>query len=95
MKRIAVYSAMTVVLAACGNGGDFDATGTFEATEVLVSAEAAGRILSFDVEEGDTLSAGKQVGAIDTVQLYLQKLQLERQRASVHKIGRASCRERV
>ena len=62
MKRIAVYSAMTVVLAACGNGGDFDATGTFEATEVLVSAEAAGRILSFDVEEGDTLSAGKQVG---------------------------------
>lgn len=84
MKRIAVYSAMTVVLAACGNGGDFDATGTFEATEVLVSAEAAGRILSFDVEEGDTLSAGKQVGAIDTVQLYLQKLQLERQRASVH-----------
>ena len=46
MKRIAVYSAMTVVLAACGNGGDFDATGTFEATEVLVSAEAAGRILS-------------------------------------------------
>ena len=84
MKRIAVYSAMTVVLAACGNGEDFDATGTFEATEVLVSAEAAGRILSFDVEEGDTLSAGKQVGAIDTVQLYLQKLQLERQRASVH-----------
>ena len=84
MKRIAVYSAMTVVLAACGNGGDFDATGTFEATEVLVSAETAGRILSFDVEEGDTLSAGKQVGAIDTVQLYLQKLQLERQRASVH-----------
>ena len=61
MKRIAVYSAMTVVLAACGNGGDFDATGTFEATEVLVSAEAAGRILSFDVEEGDTLSAGKQI----------------------------------
>ena len=59
MKRIAIYSAMTVVLAACGNGGDFDATGTFEATEVLVSAEAAGRILSFDVEEGDTLSAGK------------------------------------
>ena len=84
MKRIAVYSAMTVVLAACGNGGDFDATGTFEATEVLVSAETAGRILSFDVEEGDTLSAGTQVGAIDTVQLYLQKLQLERQRASVH-----------
>ena len=84
MKRIAVYSAMTVVLAACGNGGDFDATGTFEATEVLVSAEAAGRILSFDVEEGDTLSAGKQVGAIDTVQPLFTEVAIERQRASVH-----------
>ena len=70
-------------MVACGRGNDFDATGTFEATEVVVSAEAAGRILSFDAEEGDAVQAGRQIGAIDTVQLYLQKLQLERQRASV------------
>ena len=84
MKKIAVYSALTLLLASCGNKNDFDATGTFEATEVVVSAESTGRILYFDIEEGDTLSAGRQVGAIDTVQLYLQKLQLERQRASIH-----------
>ena len=84
MKKIAVYSALTLLLASCGNRNDFDATGTFEATEVVVSAESTGRILYFDIEEGDTLSAGRQVGAIDTVQLYLQKLQLERQRASIH-----------
>lgn len=83
MKRIFIYCALPLLTAACDRSGDFDATGTFEATEVVVSAEAAGRILRFDAEEGDVLEAGRQVGAIDTVQLYLQKLQLERQRASV------------
>ena len=83
MKRIFICYTLPLLAAACGRNGDFDATGTFEATEVVVSAEAAGRILRFDAEEGDRLEAGRQVGAIDTVQLYLQKLQLERQRASV------------
>jgi len=83
MKRIFICYTLPLLAAACGRNGDFDATGTFEATEVVVSAEAAGRILRFDAEEGDWLEAGRQVGAIDTVQLYLQKLQLERQRASV------------
>lgn len=83
MKRIFICCTLPLLAAACGRNGDFDATGTFEATEVVVSAEAAGRILRFDAEEGDRLEAGRQVGAIDTVQLYLQKLQLERQQASV------------
>lgn len=78
MKRIFICCTLPLLAAACGRNGDFDATGTFEATEVVVSAEAAGRILRFDAEEGDRLEAGRQVGAIDTVQLYLQKLQLER-----------------
>lgn len=83
MKRIWIYTAMLLTATACGRGGEFDATGTFEATEVVISAEAAGRILSFGAEEGDQLTAGQQVGVIDTVQLYLQKLQLERSAASV------------
>ena len=83
MKRIFIYCAAALLAAACGHDRNFDATGTFEATEVVVSAEAAGRIYSFDAEEGDVVSAGSPIGTIDTVQLYLQKLQLERQRASV------------
>lgn len=83
MKRILICGVASLIAVACGDNGNFDATGTFEATEIVVSAEAAGRILYFDVEEGDSLQAGRPVGAIDTVQLYLQKLQLERQRASV------------
>ena len=101
MKRFIIYGAIPLSAVSCGGDGDFDATGTFEATEIVVSAEAAGRILRFDAEEGDVLRAGRQVGAIDTVQLYLQKLQLERQRASVRSgrpdIGKqaASLREQI
>ncbi|HIZ85687.1 MAG TPA: HlyD family efflux transporter periplasmic adaptor subunit [Candidatus Coprenecus stercoravium] len=54
-----------------------DASGTFEATEVVVSAEASGRLISLDVMEGGALSAGQTCGMVDTVQLHLQKLQLE------------------
>ena len=82
MKRIWCYGLLSLLVVGCGNRDDFDATGTFEATEVTVSAEANGRILCFDVEEGDSVEAAVPVGAIDTVQLYLQKLQLERQVAS-------------
>lgn len=81
MKQILILT--TLLLAACGPGEQYDATGTFEATEVTVSSEAAGRILSFNTDEGDTLRAGEVVGMIDTVQLYLQKLQLEQSAASV------------
>ena len=77
-----VFGLLSLLAVGCGNRDDFDATGTFEATEVTVSAEANGRILCFDVEEGDSVEAAVPVGAIDTVQLYLQKLQLERQVAS-------------
>lgn len=82
MKRIWCYGLLSLLAVGCGNRDNFDATGTFEATEVTVSAEANGRILCFDVEEGDSVEAAVPVGAIDTVQLYLQKLQLERQVAS-------------
>lgn len=72
------------LLAACGRGlPAYDATGTFETTEVLVSAEASGRLLQLDVEEGTLLKEGQQVGLIDTVQLYLKKLQLQASMKSV------------
>lgn len=70
--------SLLALFSACGNGApEYDATGTFETTEVLVSAEASGRLLYFDIEEGMLLKAGEEVGVVDTVQLYLKKLQLE------------------
>lgn len=53
-----------------------DAYGNFEATEIVVSAEGAGKILRFDVEEGQPLRAGQLVGLIDTVALHLRREQL-------------------
>lgn len=82
MKRSTMY-LLLLILAGCSRSESFDATGTFEATEVTVSAEASGRILAFNVNEGDRIEQGQTVGTIDTVQLYLQKMQLERQIASV------------
>lgn len=61
----------------CSNGnGDFDATGTFESEEIIVSSEASGRIIKLDVEEGVLLKKDQIVGLIDTTQLYLKKKQL-------------------
>ncbi len=77
---------LALLLAACGGGTpDYDATGTFEATEVIISSEASGRLLRLDIEEGTVLKGGQEVGVIDTVQLYLKKLQLEANAKSVDK----------
>jgi HlyD family secretion protein len=78
MKRLLFSFAIVVVLASCGKSNDdYDASGTFEATEVIVSAESMGRINQFDVIEGQQLTENQQVGTIDSVQLYLKKLQLK------------------
>ena len=84
---IALLCGAAVVMcsvAGCkGSLGDYDAEGYFESTEITVSAEANGRILLFDVEEGERVRADSLLGCIDTVQLYLTKLQLEKTAESV------------
>lgn len=76
MKHI-IWGAMALALMACGSGdGEYDATGIFEATEVVVSAEQNGRLMEFNAEEGDKVEAGQQVGLIDTIQLYLRAEQI-------------------
>lgn len=82
MKRI-VYIAAVVLTASCGTEAEFDAQGTFEATEVVVSSEATGRILNFEVEEGMAVEANQMVGAIDSVQLHLQRKQLVAQQSAL------------
>jgi HlyD family secretion protein len=76
-KLVILVLMLTFITAGCSNSSAPDATGTFEATEVTVSAEVAGRILSLDIEEGEIVEADKQIGAIDSVQLSLSKRQLE------------------
>lgn len=79
MKQLLIISALIgCVLSSCNsNRFDHDASGTFEATEVIVSAEASGKIETFDIIEGNYLNKGQCLGYIDTTQLYLKKLQLQ------------------
>ena len=66
-----------LMLPACGQGGmEHDASGTFEATELIISAEAAGKVEVFALQEGMRLQAGQELGYIDSVQLHLKKMQL-------------------
>ena len=84
MKKIILYATVVAMLAACSNQEkEFDATGTFEATEVTVSAKASGELTVLDVHEGQVLTAGTQVGKIDDTQLVLKKQQLETTRSQL------------
>lgn len=82
MKRI-VYIAAMMLAVSCGKESEFDAQGTFEATEVVISSEANGKILDFDVVEGSIVETDKPVGAIDSVQLHLQRKQLLAQHSAL------------
>ena len=82
MKRLFVIIGV-IVTACSGSNNVFDATGIFEATEVTVSAEQNGRLLSFNITEGMTVNALQQVGLIDTVQLALQARQLGATKESI------------
>jgi HlyD family secretion protein len=67
----------SLLVFACSNGnGDFDATGTFESEEIIVSSEAMGKLVMLQVEEGMQLKQNQIVGVVDTTQLHLKKKQL-------------------
>ena len=88
MKRITFFkrttfllilnSSFLILFSACNNKNkEFDASGVFETTEIIVSAKGSGEILQFDIEEGQQVAAQQVVGLIDTTQLYLKKVQLQ------------------
>jgi HlyD family secretion protein len=84
MNKTKSFFISALFLAACSaDENQFDATGTFEATEIIISAEANGKIEKFDIEEGDVLTPGQRVGYIDSTQLYLSKLQLKENKKAV------------
>jgi len=85
MRRYFFISALLLILFSChSNENQFDASGTFEADEVIVSSQLSGQLLSFNVDEGDTLSKGIIVGKIDSTDVLLQKQQVQ---ASIRSLG--------
>ena len=77
MKKVFLLASLAFIMASCGEDKkDYDATGAFEATEVTVSAESSGQLISFNVAEGQLLNGGITVGQIDSRQLTLKRAQL-------------------
>jgi HlyD family secretion protein len=80
MKTSMIALTSALLLAACSSDENmYDASGTFEAIETIVSAEATGTIQSLDLEEGQVLKSGMTVGYVDSTQLYLKRKQLQAQ----------------
>ncbi len=76
MKKYILF-AVLLSLAACNNSdNNYDASGTFEADELMVTAKANGTILQLDVQEGQQLSLNEKVGEIDPKNVELQKEQI-------------------
>lgn len=82
MRKI-VYITAILLVASCSKQSEFDAQGTFEATEIVISSEANGKILSFDIDEGEHIEAGTAICTIDSTQLHLQRKQLMAQQAAL------------
>lgn len=77
MKRIIIFISTALFLSACTEKKDFDASGNFEADEVIVSAQQNGVLLSYNIQEGNQLKVGDNVGQIDVKGVELQKQQTE------------------
>ena len=82
--QIYILSIILVLAYSCeSNKNETDATGVFEATEIIVSAESSGKLLTFTVEEGNEVKQGQTLGQIDSSQLYLNKLTVEANRLAL------------
>lgn len=80
MKTSIIAFTSAILFTACStNENLYDASGTFEAIETIVSAEATGTIQSLRIEEGQQLKGGTTIGYIDSTQLYLKRKQLQAQ----------------
>ena len=85
MKKALLFSVISLMLVSCRHKEEYDATGIFEANTVTVSAETAGKLVAFTIEEGDSLIRGQQTGLVDTVLLALQQKQLLSQQLATEK----------
>jgi HlyD family secretion protein len=83
MNRSLIFFLMIFLAACSANDEKSDAYGTFEATEITVSAEASGKILRFGIEEGQVLPGDSVIGLIDTIDLSLKREQISAQRDAI------------
>ncbi|MBI4930977.1 MAG: HlyD family efflux transporter periplasmic adaptor subunit [Bacteroidetes bacterium] len=79
MKKLFLLLLLTGIFSCNNEKNKFDASGSFEAEETIISSEATGMLKQFSVEEGQELKAGQIIGYVDSTQLFLKKKQLDAQ----------------
>lgn len=77
LKPILLIAAMVALFSCNNNGNGHEASGSFEADEIIVSSELAGKLISFNVKEGMLLSKDSIIGAVDAAHISLQQQQVE------------------
>ncbi|MDD3507422.1 MAG: HlyD family efflux transporter periplasmic adaptor subunit [Parabacteroides sp.] len=83
LKNTMLFLAALLPVACSNNKTDYDASGIFESTEVIVSSQVSGQLMEFTVTEGQQLQVDSYLGYVDTTQLYLKKQQLMASRTAV------------
>lgn len=83
LKNTMLFLAALLPVACSNNKTDYDASGIFESTEVIVSSQVSGQLMEFTVTEGQQLQAHSYLGYVDTTQLYFKKQQLMASRTAV------------
>jgi HlyD family secretion protein len=83
MKKINIIVIAFVFLISCSKIEKSDAYGNFEAVEVIVSSESNGKLINFEIEEGQKLKQQQLVGVIDSVGLYLKLQQTKASKATI------------
>lgn len=81
--KLLLLCSASIICSCNGNDSDYDASGIFETTEIIVSAEGTGEIMSFIPEEGNTVESNAPLGYIDTLQLSLNKKALRTNKSAM------------
>lgn len=84
MRKTLIIICVVLINFSCNKNGDkADAYGNFESVTTTISAESGGKLINFEIEEGDIIEKGITVGIIDTTSLYLQKMQIIAQKNAI------------
>ena len=76
MKNSTIHLLIGLLIVGCSSKKTADAYGNFEAIETIVSAEASGKLIDFNLVEGQVLGHGQHVATVDSTLPALQKLEL-------------------
>lgn len=83
MKVTLLFLLLFSMISCKEKTNNYDASGSFEAKETIIAAEAGGKILQLNIEEGQSLDSGQLIGFIDSTQLHLTKLQLVQSKKAI------------